>query len=191
MHASGELDDDEASAGGGDFDQPITSPAGGGPPAEPALMGARHELRLSPQLKTPTCKCVAVALGQPDDAAFEWQTVAPKIDPTAQLVIAMSSEGIACDGEPKDSLGASYWGYEQRGDDVVVVVEAAKFGRPITAGAIIPKPFGQGHVYLRPASNAVPYGRPLEPGQAMCRVGNPGPARAAPDENIETLSGAR
>jgi hypothetical protein len=108
-----------------------------------------------------------------------WQTQPPSIDPETQLVIALSSAGLSCPGAPADSLGASYWGYRRRGDDVIVVVEAARSGRPITMGAIIPKPFGSGQVYVEPSSPGLVYGKPLS-GAGSCKLGNPGPARSAP-----------
>jgi len=142
-----------------------------------ALLGARHDLRPATTLKTPTCQCIAVALGQPNDKRMSWQSTPPSIDPESQLVIALTSDGMNCPGAPTDSLGASYWGYRMRGDDVIVIVEAAREGRPITTGAIIPKPFGAGQVYLEPASRSLVYGKPLG-GKSSCTLGNPGGTRA-------------
>jgi hypothetical protein len=140
------------------------------PAGEQALLGARHDLRLTASATTPACKCLAVAVGAPNHSSFAWIGAPPQIDPRRQLVIAIGSEGIPCAGEPKDSLGASYWGYRREGDNVIVIVENAKFGRPITAGAIIPKPSGSGQVLVRPASNEVSYGRPLDATQKDCTL---------------------
>jgi hypothetical protein len=96
----------------------------------------------------------------------------------------LSSDGQTCKGEPKDSLGASYWGYRISGNDVVVLVEAAHGGRPLTSGAVIPKPVGPGQVYVAPASKKLPYGRPLT-GGGMCKIGNPGGSRTAPFSQLE------
>ncbi len=98
----------------------------------------------------------------------------PAIDPESQLVIALGSEGISCTEAAADSLGASYWGYRRDGNDVIVIVEGAKLGRPITTGAIIPRPFADGRVRVRPASKTVPYGRPLDAGQKDCALAVPG-----------------
>jgi hypothetical protein len=68
-------------------------------------------------------------------------------------------------------MGASYWGYEMSGNDVVVVVERAAEGRPVASGAIIPRPSG-GQVYLRAADKTVPYGRPMAGTGERCQVGN-------------------
>ena len=146
---------------------------------EAALFGARHDLQLAPDRKNPTCSCVAIALGPPNDPGMKWQGPVPSIDPGTQLVIALSSEGVTCADPPKEGLGASYWGYKESGDDVIVVVEVARLGRPVTTGAIIPKPAGSGQVLLQPASKAVPYGRGLNAAEPMCRLGNPGGPRAS------------
>jgi hypothetical protein len=164
-----------------DFDDPAQTP-----PEEPAttgadyaLLGARHDLKLSPDRKTPTCACVAVALGGAGDPAMVWEGQRPEIDQQSELVIALNSEGIACDSTPKDGLGASYWGYKLSGDDVIVVLEVARFGRPITTGAVIPRPAANGQVYLQPLTRDVPYGRPLDATQKLCLIGKP----AAPPSN--------
>ena len=157
-----------------DFDEPATAEEQPEPAnADYALLGARHDLKLSPDRKTATCKCVAVALGGPGDPSMVWEGPAPATDPQTELVIALNSEGIACDITPKDGLGASYWGYKLSGDDVIVVLEVARFGRPITTGAVIPRPAGNGQVYVEPLGKDVPYGRSLDGGQRRCLIGNP------------------
>jgi hypothetical protein len=156
-------------------------PVGSG---EPALLGARHDLRLSVERATNQCQCLNVALGEANLPAFRWKAGAPSLDPGSQLVIAMSSEGQTCEGEPKDSLGASYWGYRVSGNDVVVLVESSGRGRPLTAGGIIPKPFGDGQVFVAPAGKKTPYGRAKD-GGARCKLGNPGAPRTAPLDPLE------
>jgi hypothetical protein len=160
--------------------EPVSEARSAPPPAaEVALFGARHDLQLSPERKNPTCNCVAIALGQPNDPGMKWEGPAPSVDPGTQLVIALSSEGVTCAEPPKEGLGASYWGYKESGDDVIVVLEVARLGRPVTTGAIIPKPMGNGQVHVQPASRAVPYGRALSASEPTCRLGNPGGPRAA------------
>lgn len=165
--------------GGEEFDDepPVQGEEDTNTLAEYALLGARHDLLLSPDKRTPVCSCLAVALGGPGDPAFKWSGPAPTIDAENQLIIAVSSEGIACAGAKPDNIGASYWGYRVSGDDVIVTIENARGGRPLTGGAIIPKPVGNGQVLVRAASRAVPYGRSLTAGEKFCRAGNPGPAR--------------
>lgn len=139
--------------------------------ADYALIGARHDVALTDAARatTSSCSCLALKVGPATDPSFAWQGPVPRTDPQSQLVFAMSSEGKTCAGEPADSLGASYWGFKQDGDDIVIIVENARFGRPLTAGAVIPKPLGNGHVYLRPASKDVPYGKAAS-GERYCKL---------------------
>jgi hypothetical protein len=148
------------------------------------LLGARHDLKLRSGKGAASCECLAVALGSSRSGSMAWSAVPPDLDDGTQLSLALSSEGQACKGEPKQSLGASYWGYRISGNDVVVLVEAARGGRPLTTGAVIPKPVGPGQVYVAPASKKLPYGRPLE-GKGLCKIGNPGQVRAAPFTELE------
>jgi hypothetical protein len=153
------------------------------------LLGARHDLRLDAGKGGASCQCLSVALGGVKEAGMTWSSSPPLIDESTQLSIALSSEGQACPGEPKQSLGASYWGYRISGDNVIVLVEAARDGRPLTSGAIIPKPVGQGQVFVVPASKSLPYGRALE-GNGQCKIGNPGRARTTPFSELEIGSDA-
>lgn len=153
------------------------------------LLGARHDLRLEAGKGVASCRCLSVALGGVQEAGMAWSSSPPRIDATTQLTIALSSEGQPCQDEPKQSLGASYWGYRISGDNVIVLVEAARDGRPLTNGAIIPKPVGQGQVFVAPASKRSPYGRALD-GEGQCKLGNPGQARTTPFSELEIGSDA-
>jgi hypothetical protein len=73
---------------------------------------------------------------------------------------------------PKGTLGASYQGYGTDGNDVVVYVEALGEGRPMTSGAIIPRPKASGSVFVEP-TNAV-YGKPLTGKSKRCKLDPPG-----------------
>lgn len=148
------------------------------------LLGARHDLKLSPGKGTASCTCLSVALGDSHSTGLQWSATPPELDSASQLAIALTSEGAECKDEPKGSLGASYWGYRISGNDVVVLVESARGGRPMTTGAVIPRPVGTGQVYVAPASKKLPYGRPLE-GGGLCKIGNPGQARNAPFSELE------
>jgi hypothetical protein len=161
----------------------------GGIAAGRVLLGARHDLQLRPGKSTASCECLAVALGGSRNGGMLWSAVPPNLDESTQLSIALSSEGQSCKDEPKKSLGASYWGYRLSGNDVVVLVEAARGGRPLTNGAIIPKPVGNGQVLVAPASKKLPYGRPLD-GKGLCKIGNPGQLRNAPFTELEVGSDA-
>ena len=153
-------------------------------PASRVLLGARHDLKLKPGKGTASCECLSVALGGARSGGMTWSAVPPAIDEGTQLSIALSSDGQTCKGEPKQSLGASYWGYRISGNNVIVLVEAARGGRPLTNGAIIPKPVGPGQVFVAPASKKLPYGRPLE-GKGLCKIGNPGQVRTADFSALE------
>jgi hypothetical protein len=152
---------------------------------EVPLLGARRDLTLAAERASLTCSCLKLGLGQPSDAAFRWKSTAPTIDTESQLVVALSSEGMSCK-QLEGSKGASYWGYRRSGNDVVVFVESAIKNRPITAGAIIPKPFGDGQVFAAPAFQREPYGRGPK-GEARCKLGNPGPARSTPPPEIDAV----
>jgi hypothetical protein len=148
------------------------------------LLGARHDLKLRSGKATASCQCLAVSLGGAQSQGMVWSAVPPAIDDATQLTLALSSEGQACQGEPKDSLGASYWGYRISGNDVIVLVEAARGGRPLTTGAVIPRPVGSGQVFVAPASKKLPYGRPVD-GKGLCKIGNPGQVRTGAFTELE------
>lgn len=130
----------------------------------PALLGARHDVSVTPG--TPArCRCLAVALGPATSAELSWSGARPTIDPNTQLVIALGSEGISCE---ESAPLASYRGYSREGEDVVILVEAAKPGRPVTHGAIIPKPGSKGQVWIQ-GTGKIPYGKSVD-GQARCAL---------------------
>jgi hypothetical protein len=152
--------------------------------SEVPLLGARRDLALASDRASLTCSCLKLGLGQPTDPAFRWKSTAPSIDSESQLVVALSSEGMTCK-TLEGSQGASYWGYRRSGNDVVVFVESAVKNRPITSGAIIPKPFADGQVFAAPAFRREPYGRGPN-GEARCKLGNPGPPRSSPPDSVQT-----
>jgi hypothetical protein len=161
-----------------DFDRPLEASAR---PTEPisdesgtgeyALLGARHDLSYAgPQQAS--CKCLAVALyDQPSVAALQWELGAPHLDPATQWVVALSSNQVACDTAPAGTLGASYQGYVVESNDVVVYVEALGDGRPMTSGAIIPRPLAGGSVFVEAAGSV--YGKPLDGKGKRCKLATP------------------
>ncbi len=140
---------------------------------ETPLLGARHDLRLAPNVSTAKCQCLAAVVGSPAAAGLSWMGPPPKLDAASQLVVALGSEGIECPANAKNEV-ASYRGYAVEGADVVVTVETAQSGRPVTHGAIIPRPTAGGQVYVRPAAKQVPFGRALQ-GDGRCALGVGGP----------------
>ena len=141
-----------------------------------ALVGARHDLLLSTDAPSAVCQCLDIVAGPATSPDFFWQAGPPQTNSSTQIVVALTSEGIPCPDAPAESLGASYWGYEVEGENTVVVVELARPGRPLTSGAIIPRPGPQGHILVKPLNKRVPYGRPLTEGQPRCEVPIPGGA---------------
>ena len=176
-----------------DFDKPIEPTSQGAAPVddsprEVGPLGARQDLSFKGPA-TGACSCLAVALGQAGDPTFAWAGGAPQTDPASQLVVALSSAGVAC--AASGASGASYWGYEVDGNDVVVVVESARPGRPQTSGAIIPRPLGDGQVYVRPSEKGVPYGRPATGKGERCQVSHLAPVARAAAPAPSPTSGVR
>lgn len=139
--------------------------------AEYALLGARHDLSyVGP--KQPSCQCLAVSL---QDSAthptLQWELGAPRLEPSTQWVIGLSSKDVPCDAPPPGTLGASYNGYTIDGNDVIVHVEALGEGRPMTSGAIIPRPQGGGSVFVE--STGAAFGKPLEGKGKRCKIPTP------------------
>jgi hypothetical protein len=167
---------------------PPSATASAAPAAAPApnrpLLGARTDLSLAPGEGPGPCSCLRVALGPANMGAFRWQGAPPAVDDQRQLVLALSSEGSGCTN-PKGSLGASYWGYRRVGNDIIVYVENGVTKHPLAQGAIIPKPFGQGQVYVAPITKKLPFGKATN-GKGNCLLGNPGTPRTAPVGADET-----
>lgn len=170
-----------------DLDKPLSAKSlatpnasAGAPEATTTLLGARHDMSLVVAHASAACACLKVAIGSAGSAAFQWQGSVPHLNDDTQLAMALSSESMPCDKEPKGSSGASYWGYRISGNDVIIFVEGARAGRPRTGAAIIPKPVADGQVYIAPAKKKLPYGRPLEGKDTKCKVGNVATKRVTP-----------
>jgi hypothetical protein len=158
-----ESQSEEQTSSGATLTAPQAASSQGG--AEMALLGARHDLLLTSGSPAP-CACLAVALGQPGSPQFSWTGRRPTINPSNQTVIALSSDGVPC---TEAGPGASYMGYEKIAGDVIVTVEAAVAGRPVTHGAIIPKPDPGKQIYVEP-DGKIPYGRG-KGGEPRCALG--------------------
>ena len=142
--------------------------ASAAPPKQTSFIGVTHSLTLSPEAaKTPACSCIAAKVGDPANAAFVWKGPAPTVGEDA-LVLALTSNGVACDREAR-GRGASIQGVQRSGADVIVSLEEAGGGRPLAEGAIIPKPLRNGELLLRPAFRGVPYARSNADG-TLCRL---------------------
>lgn len=144
------------------------------PPTAFALFGARHDFSVKDASGGIPCRCVSVLLGPPSSGKLAWQGEMPKTKPETQLMLALIPDDSACAGA--DNGRASYWGYRIEGNDVVVLLEPWKAGRPRTLGAIIPRPPTEGKVFLAPVSGKLPFGTAPD-GNGRCALGNPGPKR--------------
>jgi hypothetical protein len=161
------------------FDRPLEQPATAPEPLQDgvagaghALFGARHDLSYAGP-KSATCACLAVALrDSARDTAFAWELEEPQLEPSSQWIIALTSNQVPCDASPTGTLGASYQGYVTDGNDVVIYVEALGEGRPMTNGAIIPRPKPSGGVFVE-STNAI-YGKPLDGKSKRCKLPAPG-----------------
>ncbi|MGC4090914.1 MAG: hypothetical protein QM756_24185 [Polyangiaceae bacterium] len=151
------------------------------PEPEFALFGARHDFNVKDGSGAVSCQCVSALLGPPSSGKLEWRGEMPLTKPESQLVVALIPGSCADGGD-----GASYWGYRVEGNDVVVLLEAWKAGRPRTLGAIIPRPAAGGQVYLAPVSAKLPFGKPASGTGARCAAGNPGPQRTTPLDSSDT-----
>ncbi len=174
----------EPAPGETDLDKPVEvqSPVVPSSPVSrgPALLGARRDLSYQGP-KQANCSCLAVHLGEPDDAAFKWEKAPPQVDTTRQLVVGLSSDGVACDTDP--GLGASYKGYVVSGDDVVVMVERAHEGIPVQQGAVIPRPVGMGQVYVVAAEKGSPFGGAVGHPKERCAIELPAAGTLTAEEN--------
>jgi hypothetical protein len=146
------------------------------PEEERPLLGARHDLEYAGPASD-VCRCLAVRVEESAEApALRWSVAPPQLDSSSQWVVALSSQGVRCEGAPQGSPGASYQGYEARDGDVIVFVEASSAGRPLTSGGIIPRPAAGGSVFVEALGSV--YGKPLQGDQARCKVPTPAVAAA-------------
>jgi hypothetical protein len=178
-------DAEEGPEDAADLNKPISAKSLAAPATAPAsgtatLLGARADMSLVVEHANAACACLKVAIGSAPSAAFRWQGSVPQLNDDTQLAMALSSESMPCQNEPKGSSGASYWGYRISGNDVIVFVEGARAGRPRAGAAIIPKPVADGQVYVAPAKSKMPYGRPLDGKGTQCKVGNVATKRTTP-----------
>lgn len=180
-----------------DFDRPLEAPpvkvepvSGEGFTVEEyALLGARHDLNYNGP-KTPACQCLAVTLqDRATHESLQWELDVPRVEPTTQWIIALSSSDVECASPPQGTLGASYQGYSIDGNDVVVYVEALGAGRPMTSGAVIPRPQGGGSVFVE-AAGAI-YGKPLGGKGKRCKITPPGGATQQAVSPSNKISEAR
>lgn len=157
------------------------APFSGGTKAVPALLGARHDLSLTPGT-APTCSCMAFAVGDPSDGRFSWEGQRPVLGGDSSVVVAFSM----VDGECAAEQVASYKGYKVVGNDVHVLLELSVEGRPRLFGAVLPRPLPGGSLVVAPPPDA-PFGHSRNPSQTTCVLAEG--AQATPGG--QAASGAR
>jgi hypothetical protein len=155
-----------APAGGA---RPMVAPAPAAPVDRTIFLGVVHDLSLAPgAARTPACQCLAVAYGTPADPKFTWQGGPPRVDP-GTMAVAIAADGVACSARGYAPARASISGVERSGDDIVLVVENVREGRPVMHGALVAAPGGKGSLVVR-ARGGAPYGAPPGGGHGPCRV---------------------
>jgi hypothetical protein len=151
------------------FARPLPTPAPAPPADRTIFLGVVHDLSLAPgATRVPACKCLAVGYGAPTDPKFSWQEGPPPIEP-GTMAVAIAAEGVECAARGHAPGRASISGIERAGDDIVLVVENVKEGRPVMRGALIAAPGGKGSLVVR-ARRGAPYGTPANGGPGPCRV---------------------
>jgi hypothetical protein len=152
--------------------EPEPAPLTSAPPAKPTQLGVRHDVMIAPTAPhEPTCTCLAVVVGAPEDPRLSWQNERPRVGEDA-VVVALSARGVACHGLPEDApRRPSIAGVERDGANVVITVEELPPGRPLATGAVVPRPGPGGAVFIRPSGPRVPYARPSSAGGGdRCKV---------------------
>lgn len=127
----------------------------------PALLGARHDVRLNEPAKKVSCRCLAAVSGSSAMDGLTWSDLPPELDESRQVLVVLESEGVPCDDAK--APGASYMGYHKEGADIVIDIEAAHPGRPVTRGAVVPLPDAGGRILIS-APGQLPYGGALQGG---------------------------
>lgn len=146
---------------------PFQAPAATAKP----LNGVRLDLSMASKAEpTARCTCVDVAVGQPDNPAFEFGGEKPALG-VDQVIVALRTEGASCPAGTPDATirRPSIRAVDRVGSDVIVVVEEAPAGRPIALGAVTSLPDPGGSIYLRPADQRLPYGVPAG-SRELCKV---------------------
>lgn len=133
------------------------------------LLGVRHDLLLADGAHTARCHCLAVEVGPAADRRFFWMSGAPTLGADA-VAVALSARGIACSGgDAEEKRRPSISAVDQSGDDILIEVEDLPEGRPIAAGAVIPKPGPNGGVYVRPRNAKSIYAKGAPGGRCKVR----------------------
>jgi hypothetical protein len=144
--------------------QPLTASA-----SQPGVLGVRHDLMLAEGAHTARCNCLAVEVGPAADPRFFWTTAAPTIG-TEAITVALGARGVPCTGGDADEKRRpSISAVDLVGDDVLIEVEDLPEGRPLAAGAVVPRPGPSGSIYVRPRNSKVIYASGAPGGRCKVR----------------------
>jgi len=142
---------------------------GGAAFSQNGLLGVRHDLLLADGAHTARCNCLAVEVGPAADPRFFWMSGAPTVGADA-VAVALSARGVACSGgDAEEKRRPSISAVDQIGDDIIIEVEDLPAGRPLAAGAVIPKPGPKGSVYVRPRNAKSIYAKGAPGGRCKVR----------------------
>ena len=137
--------------------------------AQSGLVGVRHDLMLADGAKTARCNCLAVEVGPAADPRFFWTAGAPTIG-AGSVTVALGARGVPCTGGVADEKRRpSISAVDQIGDDIIIEVEDLPNGRPLAAGAVVPRPGPNGGVYVRPRDAKVIYAKGAPGGRCKVR----------------------
>jgi hypothetical protein len=125
----------------------------------PKVVGVRHDLRLAPaETRQARCTCLAVEVATASSAVFRWSDGQPPEG--AGLAVAISGQGVPCEGHDGSVGRPSIAGVEQEGKDLVVEIEELPRGVPLASGVLLPEVPRGGHVFVRSRGKKLPYARP-------------------------------
>lgn len=137
--------------------------------AQSGLLGVRHDLMLADGAHTARCNCLAVEVGPASDPRFFWTAGAPTTGAGA-VTVALGARGVPCTGGDADEKRRpSISAVDQIGDDILIEVEDLPNGRPLAAGAVVPRPGPNGGVYVRPRDAKVIYAKGAPGGRCKVR----------------------
>jgi hypothetical protein len=142
-------------------------------PSAPAdrtyFLGVVSDLSLTQaSTRAPACRCLAVGYGLPADPKFAWKQGPPRVE-TGTMAVAIAADGVACSAPGYAPLRASISAVERAGDDIVVVVENVREGRPPCTARSWSRRAARARSRAR-ARRGAPYGAPAGGGQGPRRV---------------------
>src|SRR5262249_9808963 len=125
---------------------------------------------LSNQPHPARCACLAVEVGPANHPAFFWTGGVPKIG-TDATAVAIGARGVDCPGgDPDESRRRpSISAVDQENNDIIIEIEDLPQGRPIAAGAIVPRPGAGGSIYVRPRAPGQVYAKGAPGGRCKVR----------------------